>query len=254
MRTFDSAVKRGFTPEELKLRANFINSSSGRSNAKFVPEELAAIMTSPRYERSRWEMLAQPIRNVGALARSGVKGELNRAAAANLQDMAVTAAGAITLFQLAKMAGYTVNFDPESSDFLKMRKGNEVWDVTSGLAPRIRDLMRLWVGFTNPDYKENWMKTSGKMIFRTINPAIKTPLEQLSIAGQRMAGEDDPKSPFTGFKSVEEREGLITLAPLIIQSMKQAYEEDGVEAAVFTGAREFVGSSVGRYPESKNDR
>jgi len=36
--------------------------------------------------------------------------------------------------------------------------------------------------------------------------------------------------------------------------MKQAYEEDGVEAAVFTGAREFVGSSVGRYPESKNDR
>ena len=254
MRTFDSAVKRGFTPEELKLRANFINSSSGRSNAKFVPEELAAIMTSPRYERSRWEMLAQPIRNVGALARSGVKGELNRAAAANLQDMAVTAAGAITLFQLAKMAGYTVNFDPESSDFLKMRKGNEVWDVTSGLAPRIRDLMRLWVGFTNPDYKENWMKTSGKMIFRTINPAIKTPLEQLSIAGQRMAGKDDPKSPFTGFKSVEEREGLITLAPLIIQSMKQAYEEDGVEAAVFTGAREFVGSSVGRYPESKNDR
>ena len=254
MRTFDSAVRRGFTPEELKLRANFINSSSGRSNAKFVPEELAAIMTSPRYERSRWEMLAQPIRNVGALARSGVKGELNRAAAANLQDMAVTAAGAITLFQLAKMAGYTVNFDPESSDFLKMRKGNEVWDVTSGLAPRIRDLMRLWVGFTNPDYKENWMKTSGKMIFRTINPAIKTPLEQLSIAGQRMAGKDDPKSPFTGFKSVEEREGLITLAPLIIQSMKQAYEEDGVEAAVFTGAREFVGSSVGRYPESKNDR
>ena len=254
MRTFDSAVKRGFTPEELKLRANFINSSSGRSNAKFVPEELAAIMTSPRYERSRWEMLAQPIRNVGALARSGVKGELNRAAAANLQDMAVTAAGAITLFQLAKMAGYTVNFDPESSDFLKMRKGNEVWDVTSGLAPRIRDLMRLWVGFTNPDYKENWMKTSGKMIFRTINPAIKTPLEQLSIAGQRMAGKDDPKSPFTGFKSVEEREGLITLAPLIIQSMKQAYEEDGVEAAVFTGAREFVGSSVGRYPKSKNDR
>jgi hypothetical protein len=254
MRTFDSAVKRGFTPEELKLRANFINSSSGRSNAKFVPEELAAIMTSPRYERSRWEMLAQPIRNVGALARSGVKGELNRAAAANLQDMAVTAAGAITLFQLAKMAGYTVNFDPESSDFLKMRKGDEVWDVTAGLAPRIRDLMRLWVGFTNPNYKENWIKTGGKMFARTLNPAIKTPLEQLSIATQRLTGKENPDSPFTGFKSEEDREGFITLAPIIIQSMKKALEEDGVEAAVFTGAREFVGSSVSRYPEPKNDR
>jgi hypothetical protein len=251
MRTFDSAVKRGFTPEELKLRANFINSSSGRSNAKFVPEELAAIMTSPRYERSRWEMLAQPIRNVGALARSGVKGELNRAAAANLQDMAVTAAGVITLFQLAKMAGYTVNFDPESTDFLKMRKGDEVWDVTSGLAPRIRDLMRLWVGYDHPDYKENWMKTGGKMIVRTINPALKTLAEQTSIAKQRYEGVKEPKSPFTGFKSLEEREGLITLAPLIVQSMKQAMKEDGVEAAVWTGAREFVGSSVSRYPEEK---
>jgi hypothetical protein len=250
MRTFDAAVKRGFTPEELKLRANFINSATGRSNAKMVGPWMSAIFTSPRYERSRWEMLAQPVRNVGALARSGVKGELNRAAAANLKDMAVTAAGAVVLFQLAATAGgYKVNWDPESTDFLKMRKGDEVWDVTAGLAPRIRDLMRLWVGFNHPDYKENWMKTGAKMLVRTINPAVKTPLEQLAIAKQRFEGVDEPKSPFTGFKSDEEREGWITLWPLIAQSMKQAMKEDGLDAAVWAGAREFIGSSVSRYPE-----
>jgi len=211
MRTFDAAVKRGLTPEELKLLANFINSATGRSNAKMVGPWMSAIFTSPRYERSRWEMIGQPVRNIGALARSGVKGELNRAALSNLKDMAVTAAGAVVLFQLAASAGgYKVNWDPESSDFLKMRKGDEVWDVTAGLAPRIRDLMRLWVGWSHPDYKENWMKTGGKMILRTIKPALKTPVEQLSIAKQRFEGVEKPKSPFTGFKSVEEREGLIT--------------------------------------------
>lgn len=253
MRTFDAAVKRGFTPEELKLLANFINSATGRSNAKMVGPWLSAIFTSPRYERSRWEMLAQPVRNIGALARSGVKGELNRAALANLKDMAATAAGAYVLFQLAASAGgYTVNWDPTSSDFLKMRKGDEVWDVSAGLAPRIRDLMRLWVGANHPDYNENWMKTGAKMFVRTINPALKTPAEQFFIAKQRWDGEDDPRSPFTGFKSDEEREGLITLAPLIIQSMREAMKEDGVGAAVWAGAREFVGSSVSRYPEPKN--
>ena len=252
MRTFDAAVKRGFTPEELKLRANFINSATGRSNAKMVGPWLSAIFTSPRYERSRWEMLAQPVRNIGALARSGVKGELNRAALANLKDMAVTAAGAYVLFQLAESAGgYTVNWDPTSTDFLKMRKGDEVWDVTAGLAPRIRDLMRLWVGANHPDYNENWMKTGAKMFVRTINPALKTPAEQFFIAKQRLEGVEKPKSPFTGFKSEEEREGLITLAPLIVQSMRQAMKEDGVDAAVWAGAREFVGSSVSRYPEPK---
>jgi hypothetical protein len=250
MRTFDAAVKRGFTPEELKLRANFINSATGRSNAKMVGPLMSAIFTSPRYERSRWEMLAQPVRNVGRLAIDGYKGELNRAALANLKDMAVTAAGAVVLFQLAATAGgYKVNWDPESTDFLKMRKGDEVWDVTAGLAPRIRDLMRIYVGFSHPDYKENWIKTGGKMLSRTINPALKTPAEQLSIAKQRYEGVEDPKSPFTGFKSDEEREGLITLAPLIVQSMRQAMKEDGLDAAVWAGAREFIGSSVSRYPE-----
>jgi hypothetical protein len=87
------------------------------------------------------------------------------------------------------------------------------------------------------------------MLSRTINPALKTPAEQLSIAKQRYEGVEDPKSPFTGFKSDEEREGLITLAPLIVQSMRQAMKEDGLDAAVWAGAREFIGSSVSRYPE-----
>lgn len=250
---FDSAVKRGFSQEELKTRANFINSSTGRSNAKYIPRILSEIMTSPRYELSRWEMLAQPVRNLGVLAKQGIKeGKLDRAALSNLQDMAVAAASIYALYKLAEHAGgYHVTWNPMSSDFGKMRKGNEVWDVTAGMAPRLRDVIRLYVGATHPSYKRNIGDALLGASLRTINPAVRTPIEQGSVALQRASGVSKPVLPFSGFKSVEEREGLIALAPLIVQSVSQALEEEGPAAAVFTGAREFIGSSVQRYPEPK---
>lgn len=247
---FDQAVKQGFSPEELKLRANFINSVTGSSNIKHVPRAMSAIFTSPRYEASRWETLAQPVRNLGALAMSGAKGELNRAALANLRDLTGTAAGILGLFFLAGLNDYEVEWNPMSSDFLKMRKGNDVWDVTAGLAPRLRDTLRLFVAIAHPSYRDNIGKTLTGTLLRAINPAIKTPIDQSSVAFQRARGEDKPKLPFTGFKSDEEREGWITLAPLIVQGINEALAE-GPGAAIWTGLREFVGTSVNRYPKPK---
>jgi hypothetical protein len=188
------------------------------------------------------------------LAKRGVKGELDRAALANLKDIAVTMAGIYALYALAELDDYEVEWNPMSSDFLKMRKGNDVWDVSAGLAPRLRDLMRLYVATTHPSYSENIGKTAMGSILRTINPAIKTPIDQGGVALQRYRGEDDPKLPFSGFRSDEEREGWITLAPLIVQSATQSLKEDGIGQASFTAAREFVGSSVNRYPEKTESR
>jgi hypothetical protein len=251
MELFDSGVRKGFTPEELKTRANYINSATGRSNAKNVPVIFSEIMTSPRYEMSRWEMLAQPVRNVGVLAKQGLKGNLDKAALANLQDMAVTAAGIYSLYKIAELAGYTVTWNPKSSDFGKMRKGDEVWDVTAGMAPRLRDTLRLYTAFTHPSYSENIGKTALGAGLRTINPAVRTPIEQTAVVIQRARGNAFPKLPFNGFKSEEDREGFITLAPLVVQSMKQAIEEEGIGTALSVGAREFIGTSVQRYPERK---
>lgn len=245
----DSAIKKGYSPEELKDRASFINSATGRSNVKHVPAAMQAIFTSPRYEISRWETLAAPITNLGKLVRSGVKGELNRGALANLQDIGVTAAGALALFMIAQKAGgYQVNWNPTSTDFLKMRKGNDVWDVSAGLAPRLRDVMRLFVALTHPDYKNNIGKVLVGSLLRTINPAIKTPVEEGSISAQKLRGQT-PKSPFNGFRTPDEQHGLIALAPLIVQSTLQALKEEGIGSAAWAAAREFVGTSVNRYPK-----
>lgn len=243
-RAFNQALRQGFTPEELKLRAHFINSATGRGNVKDVHPYLQLILTSPRYEASRWEMLAAPLKNVVAL---GSGGRPNRAAAANLQDMVVTTTGIVGLFKLAELAGYHVTWNPLSSDFLKMRRGEDVWDVSAGMAPRLRDLIRLYVVATHPDYKQNIGDVLKGTVVRTISPGVRLPVEQGSYAFQRAEGKS-PKSPITGFGDDPDRQGWVTLFPLIFQSMREAWKKDGAAGGAWAGAREFVGSSVNRYP------
>jgi hypothetical protein len=250
---FDQALAAGFTPEELKLRANFINSATGRGNVRNVPKLLSVIMTSPRYEASRWEMLAQPLRNAAALGKDAATGKgLNRAALANLRDMSVTAAGIFGLFKAAELGGYSVDWNPESSDFLKMRRGEEVWDPSAGLSVRLRDVLRLYVSSTHPGHKRTTGDVLMKTGLRTISPAVRLPYERGSVAYQRSQGVQQPKSPLTGYQDETERKGLLILAPLIVQSFTEALQKEGPGAAAWAGAREFVGQSVGRYPRSKN--
>lgn len=249
---FEQAMKERMRPDELKLRAQFINSSTGRGNVANVPKILSVIMTSPRYEASRWEMLWQPFKNAGVIAADLATGKgLNKAAKANLQDMAVAAAGIYSLYKGAELAGYQVGWDPDSSDFLGLRRGNEIWQPLPGVSQRMRDVIRLYVAMSRPDSKTNIREVVGKAAMRTVSPGVRTPLEQGSIALQRARGVTQPKSPFVGFKSDEDREGLITLAPLIYQSMREALKEEGPDAAAWTGSREFIGQSVNRYPPPK---
>lgn len=247
---FDQGIKAGMSPEELARRASFINDATGIGNIKRVPIALAYLMTSPRYELSRWALLTQPPRNLVRLARGAASGQIDKAAAANLKDIGITVVGIIGLFKLAEAAGYSITWDPEDSDFLKMRKGNEVWDVSAGLAPRIRDVLRIAIAFLNPTYSKNIGSTLFKAAMRTINPIIKEGINQPSVAIQRARGVQEPSLPFDGYRSEEDREGIIALAPLIVQSALEAIRDEGPGAAASAAAREFIGQSVQRYPDA----
>lgn len=248
--TFDAGVAAGFSKTELQSRARFINAATGRGNVSRVPVLLEAIMTSPRYEASRWQTLFEPIRATYDVGKSAVTGEgLNRGAAANLQDMAVTAGAAYSLFKMAELAGYKVNWNPTSSDFLKMRRGKEVWDISAGLAPRLRDIFRLFTAVVHPSYQHTVGDVLKGAIVRTASPAVRIPVEQGSYAYQRATGQQ-PKSPFSGTEPSPGDEGLVTLTPLIFQSTKQAYDAEGPTAAFEAFLKELVGSGYNRYPAS----
>lgn len=254
---FDSAFAKGLDEAELKNRASFINSVTGRGNIKEVPERLAMVLTSPRYEVSRWETLAktvsEPVKLVGSTAKSLAAGKglsgIDKGTLANVQDLVVTAGEVYGLFRLAEAAGYEVDFNPTSSDFLKMRRGDEVWDVSAGLAPRLRDVIRLVAYSSDPDYGKTGGDVIKGMLTRALSPAVKLPWEQGSFTAQRHRGvaEEDLESPISGYEAGDEETGFWRATPLILQSIKRELEKEDGDPLGFWW-REFIGGSVNRYP------
>lgn len=244
---FRQSYEKGLTAEELKSRAQYINNVTGRGNLDRAPSELTQIfMTSPRYERSRWAMLGQPVKDAYLAMKNGDRGAMQ-----NVQDMAATIGGLALLYKTAELAGYKTSLDPKSDYFLKLRRGNEVWDVTAGMAPRIRDIMRAVFIFKDHEKGKTLLDIGKNTMGRTINPAIRTPIEQGHIAYQKSQGVTDPKSPITGYGVDGEVQGWgALLAPLVLQSMYKAYnDKQDVGDALGAGFKEFIGGGVNYYPE-----
>ena len=84
--------------------------------------------------------------------------------------------------------------------------------------------------FGDPDWKNNLDKWRGKVESRTLSPGVTLPLQAGSAVAQTVKNrmldrEKKLREVMTGFKTDEERSGLITIFPLIIQSTKEAAEE-----------------------------
>jgi hypothetical protein len=205
-------------------------------------------------------MFGEAIRNPTRLLWDLGHGKVNRAALANIQDMAVTAGEVYGLYKLAELAGYEVDFNPTSADFLKMRKGDEVWDPTAGLAPRLRDMARVGVAFMDPEYAKEHnfdLQTAvGKAGTRTISPTFRTPIEAWWTERQKDEGVKDSKirSFFTGMKiDPEDQQGWIAFTPLVYQTFRQTLEAEDLPAALSATGREWLGQSVSRYPKPKGE-
>ena len=274
---FDRAVRAGFSEEELALRARFINNITGRGNLiegmrGNVQLGLDVLMTSPRYESSRWETLMEPVRNAVLIRGGSRTGQatgkygLNRAAVANIQDMAITAGEIAGLMGLASFAGYKVTTDPRSADFLKMRKfvtdengdqqpTDEVWDAGAGLPTRLRDVLRLYYAFRGTKDTPSGRDTIGDIATRTFNPGWTVPAKYGSIGlqlldGKEIGGTGDKavRDWLKDFKIDDKELSATNALPLVVQSFIDAWQDDDKAGAFSAAGREFVGQGVSRYP------
>jgi len=148
--------KQGYDPinhfEQYKQLAKYINVFSGRANlgrAEMVSKDLAVVFFSARMAVSQFQQL-NPFFYGGLADWSNVKGitSLNKVKSTVAQQMAVksfvTSFVAITGFATAFMAAanaasdddeekWTIETDPRSSDFGKLRKGKFTFDMWHGL-------------------------------------------------------------------------------------------------------------------------
>jgi hypothetical protein len=230
--------------EELQARARMINSLTGRSNAKNVPKWASVLMTSPRWYLSRWELLKDSPKDI----LGAVKG--NKGAQANLKDSVASVVSLIVPLAIAhgilnaRDEKDGVTLDPASPDFLKIRYGERVYDISAGIAPRVRFAIRaIWSIIAGDN------EYFGKEIFKegmsTISPGVRTPLEI-------HAGESFTGIPWDEDKT--EADKWMQLAPLIAQTAKQSFEKEGPAMMAANVFLEFTGAAGSNtYPQKTGE-
>lgn len=116
-------------PELLKSIANIVNSGTGRGNlGKFegAGNALNTVFFSPRSIKGHIDTLIQPLGGGGATTKFA-----RQKAATNLLKVAIGTAAILKIAD-SVMPG-SVDFDPRSSNFGKIKSGNTRFDVTGGM-------------------------------------------------------------------------------------------------------------------------
>lgn len=191
---------REIAPNELKDIAKVINTFTGRGDlGKYLEkhsESLTTALFSPRLWKSRLDML-------NPVFYAKLSGPAQKVA---LESAASFAATASTVLGLAAMAGATVETDPRSSDFGKIKVGNTRYDILGGLQ---QNLVFAWREISgekkNSETGDVTSLTDGKFggadRLSTLKDLIQNKENPVLAAGQRiLSGKDrggNPVNPFT---------------------------------------------------------
>lgn len=236
------------TKEQGKAIANLVNVATGRGNpGKFAGamSALAVPLWSPRLLLSRFQLLAgQPLYGGDATTRALVAKEYGRF---------LIGLGAV--YGLAKLVGLaipddedkpTIETDPRSSDFGKIRIGNTRIDPLAGLSQVTVLLSRLASGSTKssasgavtpirgevPYGRDTAADVVANFMRSKLSPTIGIPLDALS--GENMVGEAvTPGSVATDL-----------LVPLSFQDIRKAMIDRGVPAGAALGILSIFGAGL----------
>lgn len=244
--SFDRMAKgtRNGTPtlEEMRGIANAINILTGRGDlGRFnsAATVLNQFLFAPRYVASQFQTLAfNPIRK----APSGpVRRQVIGVYARMLANFGLLSA-------LAAMAGFDIELDPRSSDFLKYRKDKTRVDMGTGLLQPIVLISKVASGQsksavtgkianlrgprTGPDrrtFGRSVPNELGRFLRSKFNPLVGMSVDLM--AGQNVIGDEVTVKTVEGIKNL----GINQVLPISVQEMIEILreEEDLDDAAIF---------------------
>lgn len=247
-------IEKGYTMEnnqkEFKSLAKVINVLSGRGDIpEFLggkqPKILSNALFSPRFMAARIQTLylwADPrlSRNARVLAAKDIGGTL---------------ASGMALLSMAVLAGYKVNLDPISTNFLKIQKkdkhGTTYYDILGGVPQYVRLLSQIIARSKIPandrgkiDLRKNYgvPKTMGRFIWGKLAPLP-------NVAMNLIMGEDEIGQSYS-WKNIP-----MEFAPLPYSDVKEAYQVGGITNALEVLAPSQFGVSVSSYnPNAKRPK
>src|SRR6185369_675621 len=236
------------TPAELEAISNYINIATGRGNlgkAAGAAETLSTAFFAPRLVASRFQLLAgEPAYRGSAQTRYLVA-----------KEYAKFLGGLAVVYGLGKLAGASINTDPRSTDFGKMKWGNTRVDPLAGLSQVTVLLSRLASG-KMVNSKGQVAPIRGKVAFghptsadliarflRTkLSPVVGDVVDVLT--GKNVVGETvTPKTV-----------AMNAVIPLSMSDIYSVMQEQGVTAGTAIAILSLFGMSVQNYDTNKKPK
>lgn len=193
--------------------AAYLNDMTGRGQlrGKFAGADaalshLSTVLYSPRFSLSRWQTPFHALKLTEPLVARKAAGDLVKFAAFTFGTL-----------KAAEAAGGTVNWDPDSPDFLQIVFGDTAFDTLAGFRPNLRLVARIAKG-------------------ATLEEADRP--DPSDLIGRYLKGKSSPivsggyalykgKNIATGQPETREQLAHESLTPLVYQNIREAIESEG---------------------------
>jgi hypothetical protein len=233
-------------PKTLRDIASFVNNATGRGDLGRLNQAaplLSAGLFSPRLIASRLRLLnpAYYVR-LSPIARK-----------AALKSLLSFSGIAMTVLTLAHAAGASVEVDPRSSDFGKIKIGNTRYDLLGGFQQYIRAGAQIITGKVKTQagdvrtlgegYKADTRLTVLEKFFE--NKLAPVP----ALIANLLRGKDPTGNPITVSTSLAQ-----TFTPLVIQDMYSLYKDKGMEGVAEGSLPAIFGVGVQTYAQKPKNK
>jgi hypothetical protein len=228
--------------EAQRKAADVLNKITGRGNLGFMSpdaqEVASALFISPSKIAGDFQMLLTPL--------SGPKAERIEAAKTLVRATAALVSFGIVVNATSKKHGVTVGLDPDSPDFLQVRKDNTRFDMTGGRATMLRAIYGVakaaghYSRWSEAKYGEGGM---GEVALEYLNKKASP-------------GVQGAKALWTGKNFIDEDIAPVDVAgqfftPWNFGAIREAWKEDGAGMGALAAVANFWGFGSRSY-EDKN--
>lgn len=232
---------------QLKETAKLINAMTGRGGWEIAEGKLASIYTAPKMYAGQLEVMGKTATALvdrrfydnPAYRKLIVRRWLGRMG------------GLVALKALADATDWEFSINPDDSDFLKLRNGNTVIDVTGGYSSWYKLLFATLNDVYEQGMSEPFVERLQRSLGYKISPTYRLPLSL--ITGKDAIGKPFFRNPDTNEREVNVNDLAKTFAPLIgMQIYEMAGGDEGYAdtdnpAKVALGGLSFIGTGVSNY-------
>jgi hypothetical protein len=233
-------------PEEFRAVARIVNVSSGRGELGVITKPLAPVLNkvlgSPKLLKSRFQVL-------NPLEYARLPPAARRIALRKAGRVAGTFAG---IFGLAYLTADEVGLDPRKSNFGIARYGNTSYDLTGGLAHKIKFIFNLVasVGTTAKKYRKGDEIAYDETPAGVVTHFLRSQLSPAaSLVPDAALGETYDRKPFGWTEGTIKR-----VTPLFAQDIYDGFVEGGGTVGAVKALPGFVGVGVRTRDEEKTKK